>query len=887
VINEGSVRVLGELWRRLVVLVRWSAVARDLDDELRQHVDRRASRLIERGVAAADAGAMARRRFGNMTAIREEAMSVWSWRWLGQLTQDLRFGARMLRRDPTFAVSAVLTLGLATGATTAVFSIVSGLLLRPLPFPDPDRLIAVYGRNWSEDRGTTPDPVTGPVASLELEAMSASQSFAAVAGYAATTRHLEHADGVERIRVVMADRTLFDVMRVNPIVGRTFAADDPQGVAVLSERTWRTRFNADRTITAQTITIEGRVHAVIGVMPDSFEFPYYQTQSSVASMPSGGRTEAWVPLDPVRSSTDAQLRRGRVSVVARMAPGTRVEQAAAELTVIAGRVEAEYYRGTRTRATLRAVPLADDIVRPVRSSLWLLFAAVALVLAAACANVANLLLVRMLVRTREVVTRAALGAGRLRLVRQFLAESLLLAGLGGVVGMAIASGGTRALIAFYQGRLPRLHEVALDWRPFAFLLIACAIAAAVVGLAPAVAAARIDPFEVTRTGGGQATTGRQTRRVRDGLVILEVMVAFVLAVGAALIVREIGRLQAIPSGMAIDNAVVLHLTPRTTPADYHAIEERAAAVPGVQAAGFIQYVPLQNAGWMAGFEVRGRPPVAGERLVADLRYVTQGYFRAAGIPLVSGRGFASGDTAEAPRVVLVNQAFARRYFPGADPIGRELDRGTIIGIVGDVRSAELGRPAEPELYYTIDQNIATTDVGMSLVVRSAVPVESSLGRIRAAVTAVNPKLAIFNVKTLQQIVAESLWQLRLYRWLIGLFAIVAIALATIGLYAMIAYTAGSRTREFAIRRALGSASSNIVRLIVTRGLSLGALGVGGGVAAVLFLTWWLGDRTGGIRPDVVTCAMVAAFFIAVSGIAGIGPSMRAATVDPTTALRDG
>jgi predicted permease len=865
--------MIRELWRRVAVLAQWSAVSRDLDDEMRLHVERRRSQLIERGVAVDEARTIARRRFGNMTAIREDAMNVWGWRWLGQLAQDLGFGTRMIRRDPTFAISAILTLGLATGATTAVFSIVNGLLLQPLPFPDSDRLIAVNGRNWTEDRGNTPDAVTGPVASLEIEAIGASRSFEAVAGYAASTRHLETNGGVERIRVVMAERSFFDVMKVNAIVGRTFAADDPQGVAVLAERTWRSRFNADPGITSRTITIEGRVHAIIGVMPDSFDFPYYHTQSSVPNMSSGGRTEVWAPLEPLRSSSDAQqLRRGRVSVVARMRPGMSFEQAAAELSVIAGRVEAEHYRGTRTRSALRATPLNDDVVGSVRSSLWLLFAAVAIVLAAACANVANLLLARMLVRTREVVTRAALGAGRLRLVRQFLAESLLLSLLGGAVGVAIAAWGSRALIAFYQGRLPRLQDVALDWRTFAFLLIACAIAAGVVGLAPAIAAARIDPHEVTRSAGGHATTGRQARRVRDGLVIVEVMLAFVLAVGAALIMREIARLQAIPTGMAVDNAVVLHLTPRTTPADYHAIEARAAAVPGVQAAGFIQYVPLQNSGWMAGFEVRGRPVSNGERLTVD--------------PLVSGRGFVPADTADAPRVVLVNQAFARRYFPGEDPVGRELDRGTIVGVVGDVRSAELGKPAEPELYYTIDQNIATTDAGMSLVVRSAVPIEPLIDSIRSSVVAVNPRLAIFNIKTLRQIVTESLWQLRLYRWLIGVFAVVAIGLATIGLFAMIAYTAGSRMREFAIRRALGSAPSSIVGLIFTRGLTLGAFGVAGGIVAVLFLTWWLGDRTNGIRPDVATCAAVSMFFFAVTAVACVAPSLRAAAADPTIALRD-
>jgi len=820
-----------------------------------------------------------------MAATREDALSVWGWRWLGQLAQDLRFGGRTLRRDPTFAVSAILTLGLATGVTTAVFSLVSGLLLQPLPLPDPDRLIAIHGRHWGEDRGNIPDTVTGPVGSLELDAMAQNRSFDAFAAHAATTRHLEGSAGVERVRIVSADRSFFDVMRVNPIVGRTFLADDPQGVAVLSERAWRERFDADPQVAGRTITLDGRVHAVIGVMPDSFEFPYYRTQSSVASMPSGGRTEVWLPLEPLRSSQDAPLRRGRADVVARMKPGVSLEQASAELSVIAGRVQSEHYRGTATRSGLRAASLADEIVGPVRSSLWLLFAAVGLVLAAACANVANLLLARMLVRTREVVTRAALGAGRLRLVRQFLAESLLLSLMGGLVGVAIASWGIKALITFYRGRLPRLHEVALDWQAFAFLLLACAVAAGVVGLAPALMAARTNPQEVTRTAGGHATTGRRARRLRDGLVVLEVTLAFLLAVGAALVMREINRLQAIPSGMAVENVVVLHLTPRTTTADYHAIEARTAALPGVQAAGFIQYVPLQNAGWLAGFEVRGRPAPAGERLVVDLRYVTAGYFRAAGIPLVSGRGFDPGDTADAPRVVLVNQAFARRYFPGEDPVGRELDRGTIIGVVGDVRSAALGRPAEPELYYTVDQNVAMADSGLSLVVRTAVHPESLIVSIRSAVSDVNAKLAIFNIKTMQQIVEESLWQLRLYRWLIGVFAALAIGLAAIGLYAMIAYTAGSRAREFAIRRALGSGHWTIVKLIFERGLTLVAFGVSSGLLAVMITTWWLGDRSGGIRPDLVTCAAVSLFFIVIALIACIGPSSRAATVNPIAALR--
>ncbi len=628
-----------------------------------------------------------------MTRAREDRVAVGGL-WLGQLGQDLRFGVRTLLRDRVFAVSAILTLGLATGATTAVFSLVNGLLLRPLPFPAAERLVSIHGRNWSEDRGASPDPMTAPVGSLEIEALQHSRSFEAIAGYFASTRHLESSGGVERVRIVAADRAFFDVLNVGPIVGRTFRSDDPSSVAVISERAWRQRFGGDPRVVERTVTLDGVVFSIVGVMPESFEFPYYRANSSVASMPSDGRTEVWVPLPPLRAAAGGKPRGGRVEVVARLEPQTTLHQAGAELTVMAGQIEAEHYRGTPTRSGMRTTALVDDIIAPVQSSLWLLFAAVGLVLAAACANVASLLLARMLRRAREVVTRAALGASGLRLVRQFLAESLLLSLAGGVVGAVIASWGTEALLGFYRGRLPRLHEVSLDWQAFVFLLLACTVAAALVGMAPALAAARTNPHEATKTAGGHATMGRRTRLVRDGLVIVEVMLAFVLAVAVALVLREINRLHNVPTGMSVvENVVVLHLTPRTTPADYRAIEERVAALAGARAAGFIQFVPLQNSGWLATFQVRGRPASTAERLTTDLRYVTAGYFQAAGIPIVGGRNFTSGDTAGAPPVVLVNETFARRYFHNEDAVGRELNRGTIVGVVGDVRSAALGQRA--------------------------------------------------------------------------------------------------------------------------------------------------------------------------------------------------
>jgi putative ABC transport system permease protein len=881
-----ALKRLREIVRRLAMLFRTSSAARELDDELRLHVDLRQSQLMERGLAAEEARSRAHRQLGNMLAIREDALEVWGWQWLEHFGQDVRYGARALRRNPIFAAAAIVTLGLATGATTAIFSLVNGVLLRPLPFENPDRLVQVYGRNWAEDRGGTPDPMTAPVGSLELEsAMKEGTSFEGVAGYAATTRHLERASGLERVRAVASDLSFFSVLGADPILGRTFRPEDPPNVAVLSEATWRQRFDADPQVLGRAISLDGRVFTVTGVMSDDFEFPY-RTGSPMSSAPADARTQIWIPLDPLRPSPTSPLRQGRVSVVARLKPGVSIDQASAELSVIAARVEEQHYRGTPRRAGMRASALAEEVLGPVRPSLWMLVGAVGLVLATACANIANLLLARMLVRTREVVTRAALGAGRLRLVRQFLAESLLLSLAGGVVGGAIAWWGTDILVGFYAGRLPRIHEVSLDWQAFLFLLLACAAAAGLFGLAPALTAARLDAHEVTKESGGHATFGRRTRHVRDGLVMLEVALAFVLAVGAALVIREIIRLQNIQPGMATENVAVLHMTPGTTAADYYAIEARVAELPGVRGAGFIQFVPLQNSGWIGGFEVKGRPSDPSQRRSADLRYVTPGYFRAVGIPIRKGRAFSQSDTSDAPRVILVNEALSRRHFPDEDPVGRELDRGTIVGVVGDVRSAHLGRPAEPEIYYAAAQNIAMTpDAGMSLLVRTNDRPDRLIPAIRSTVLNVNPKLAIFNVRTMEQVLDDSLWQLNLYRSLIGVFAALALLLAAVGLYGMIAYTAGARTREFAIRVALGSGHGTLARLIFGRGLFLAASGVAAGLAGVLLLTWWFSDLIGDIRPDVSTCAAVALLLLTITACACVVPSRRAASVDPVAALR--
>jgi putative ABC transport system permease protein len=817
--------------------------------------------------------------------------------WLDELAQDVRFGARLFRKHPAFTATAIVTLALATGATTAIFSVVNGVLLRPLPLRDPDRLVQIYGRTWNDIPGvTTADPIAGPVGFAELEAYATeAPSFDGFSGYSLTTRHLYGPGEPQRLTGVQADARFFTVLGAEPIAGRTFRPGDPPDVAVISAALWRTAFNADPSIPGRTVTLDGRPATILGVMPDAFQFPY-GAGSMLTGALAEGRTDVWVPAPAQPPSRG----RGRVSVIARLEPGVPIDAATAELRVIATRVQA---RMPNVTLGVRAVALSDVVLGPVRRSLWLLFASVGLVLAAACANVANLLLARTATRMREVMTRAALGAGPIRLLRQFLAESLLLSMAAGAAGALVARWGLNLLVAAGSAKIPRAHEIALEWRAFAFLLVACLATAVLFGLAPALIAARVNAHAVTKTA-GHSTLGRGFGRLRDSLVVVEVALAFVLACGAAAVVAEVVRLRQVPTGMITERVRSLHLTPRAPARDYYAIEDRVAHLPGVAAAGFTQLVPLQNWGWEADFTIRGRPREG--RPIAGLRYVTPGYFRALGIPVLRGRPFTDQDTPDSLRVVIVNDALARKYFHGEDPVGRELDRGTIVGVIGDVRQAGLDRPVDPEIYYPAAQNVTmASDIGMSLVVRttggggesswrltdvfaptgSATRPDPLVDLIRAEVRDVNPSLAIFNVRDMEQVVADSLWELRLYRWLIGLFASLALVLSAIGLSGVISYAVTSRTREFAVRLALGSERSALARLVLRQGAQLAGAGLAAGAVTLCALVSAAGGLPEAIRPQPSHMVVTAALVFVIAALACALPAMRVAAVDPATALR--
>ncbi len=874
--------VLSTLGRRLRALLRSDQLERSLDEEMRLHMEMRRDRLEAAGLSPDDAREAARRRFGNPLRLREESIDAWGWRWLEQLGQDVRFAARTLRKSPGFTATVVLTLAMATGATTSIFGIVNGVLLRPLPFPDPDRLVQIHGRNFASDVGRpAPDAVNGPVGTIELAQYAAqSTTFAGFAAYDLGTRHLAGPAGPERLTAISADRTFFSVLGVEPIAGRTFRSDDPLDVVVISGQLWQRRFGSDASLVGSKVTLDGQPFTVIGVMPQRFQFPYGAASLLDGALPES-RTDVWVPSPPLAPLPNNVPRR-RERVTARLKPGVSVDAAAAELRVIAQRVEDEHYASVGQRVGVRVTPLAEEVIEPVRRSLWILLGAVGLVLAAACANVANLVLARMTGRAGEVVTRTALGAGTLRLIRQFLVEGLTVSLAGGMGGALMAMWGTNVLLTLGAAKIPRAHEVTLDWRVFALLLAACIAVAVVFGIVGAYAASRARGQLAKQSG--HATMGRTYAHVRDGLVIVEVSLAFVLAIGAAIVAREAIRLRSVPSGVVTENVLTLHLTPRAQAEDYYGIEQRVAALNGVRGAGLTQLVPLQNWGWNADFRVLGRPMAS--RALAGLRYVTPGYFRAMGIHLVRGREFNSHDDADAPRVIVVNEALVRRYLSNGDPIGVDLDRGTIVGVIGDVRQAGVDRPAEPEIFYPAAQNVTmASDIGMSLVVRTDGPPEAFVGQIRSAVREVNPRLAIFNVKTMNDVVADSMWELNLYRWLITMFATLALVLAALGLFGVMSYTVTARIREFAVRLALGSNPAGLGRLVLRRGAWLTALGLILGAFVTEQLLMAFGTLPIGGRPDLPIYVSVAALLLLLALAACLIPALRVASVNPVTALR--
>jgi putative ABC transport system permease protein len=772
--------------------------------------------------------------------------------WVESTIQDLRFTLRSWGKAPAFTMAAIATLAIGIGANTAIFSVVSGVLLRPLPFSDPRNLVQLYE---TQPRNSVQMGFDGPVVFQDFEQWRAqSRLLDGVITYSDSARNFQGTGEPAQVATVAAERGLFRFLGVTAPIGRTFDEGDPLNVAVASYGFWTGYLSGDRSAIGRNITLDGQPFTLIGVMPEGFQFPYGSSSQGL-----------WVPWEAPAELRSHPTRRLN-AVLARLTQGIGMEAARQELNAMES--------PSQGHRIVRIKRLKDVVSGSARESLLVLLGAVAMVLLVACVNVANLLLARTASRAREIATRAAVGADRLRLIRQFLTESLVLALGGGIAGLAIGVLGSRLLLRIAAAQIPRAGEIGLDWRVFVFLLAVCMTTGIGFGLAPAIAAARGVTSGLARRGVGSA--------LRDALVVVEVALAFVLLAGAGLLLRTFLNLQYTNPGLNAENVLTLHVV-LSRARESMAIEERVTQIPGVRAAGLISMLPLQDSGWNAGFTITGQPGIHE----TELRYVTPGYFRAMGVALRRGREFSPHDDPAAPRVILINEALARLYFPNEDPVGRATDRGVIIGVVGDVHQAALSVPAKPEIYYAVTQNFGQIHQhGSTLVVRGNGPPEPLVGAIRAVIREVTPSQALFRVATMQGVIEESLANPRLYAWLVGLFAAIGTLLALAGIYGVIAYLVTLRTREFGIRMALGADAGRMVRLVMSRGALLTALGLAMGIGGAAAMTRVLRGVLYGVEAtDSVTFGAVAALLAAVALGACLEPARRAARVDPSVALR--
>jgi predicted permease len=794
------------------------------------------------------------------------------------LLQDLRFALRSLLKRPAFTVVAILSLALGIGANTAIFSVINAVLLRPLPYVAPDHLVDLYE--------TAPNMEYGSVSPANFrDWQEQNHVFSGLTAYMNGDVNLQGVSNPERLSVEYASDNLFSLLGARPMLGRAFSAgDDRDGaphVAVLSEEAWRRRFGADPGVIGKTVNLSGDIYTIVGVMPASFRFPA-----------TVGR-DMWLPLQ-LHPQQYAQRGSHWLNVIGRLKPGVELSAADVQMHQIAARLAAQYSDQQKERSTA-SIPLRQDLTGSVRPALFVLLGAAGLVLLIACANVANLLLARASDRRREVAIRLALGAGRGRLIRQFLTESVLLALVGGVVGLALAYGGANTLLKLSGSSIPFSSDVGFDPIVFIFLLIIAVSTGVVFGLVPALQSTQVNLQSDLKEGGGKGSAGRGRQRFRNLLVVTEIALALVLLVGAGLLMRAFISLQSTDTGMVTQNVLTMHLSvPQTYDSTvathfYQPAIQRIRAIPGVRAVGVTSLLPLQASYYNGTVSIVGRPPDrVGEEPFAELRGVSPGYFAALGIPVVSGRNFSDQDRSGTEPVAIANRAFARRYFPNSNAIGERIritdsTSAPIVGVVADVRESELSRPPAPTLYWSFLQRPQND---MVLVISTTVAPTSITNAVRAAIHSIDANQPVYQVKTMDDVVAESVSNTRFSFWLLGTFAAIALALAAAGIYGVMSYVVTQRTREIGIRIALGAKHNAVTQLIVRHGMSLAIAGLAIGTVIALALTRVLASMLyGASATDPVTFTSVALLLGIVALVASYVPARRAAAVDPVIALR--
>ena len=799
------------------------------------------------------------------------------------ILKDIRYGIRSLAKHPAFTAIAVITLALGIGANTAIFSVVNAVLLKPLPFDDPDRLVWVWD--------TQPQLPTAPSALPDfLDWKEQNRSFDHLAAYQSGKMFLDAGDGITDSPVGLVTPELFSVFRVSPILGRTFTNEETLPgrfrVAVLSHSTWQNRFGSDPNVSGRTIQLNGGPYTIIGVMPAGFSYP--------------DRAELWrpLPIDP------AKLDRGPhyLHVVGRLKPGVTLAQAQADMSTIASRLS-EQYREKNAGHGVKLEPLANVVVGDIGSALYVLLGAVGFVLLIACANLANLMLARVGARQKEIAVRTALGASRLRIVRQLLIESIILAIGGGVIGLLLAFWAVSWIVSLSADTIPRVHEISIDPRVAGFTLLVSVVTGVLFGLAPAIQVSRPDLTDALKES-GRGTAGHRRNRLRSTLVVSEVALSLVLLVGAGLMIRSFAKLNQVDPGFQPAQVLTLGATLLRAkyPEDeqvaqmFSQILESAATAPGVVSAGAISDLPLTGSNISDSFTIEGRPPIAKEAEPStEYHIVTPRYFESMGIPLLSGRDVAPTDTRQSPNVVVINEVFARRHFAGENPLGHRLklqgqerDPLLIVGVVGNVRNLALDEQTTPEAYvpFLQDPLFPTYQRSMTIVARSKSDPQAIAGPLRAAVTSVDKSLPVYSLKPMTEHMRDSLARRRFSLILLSIFSSVALVLAAVGIYGVISYGVTQRTHEMGIRMALGAKPRDVLKLVVRQAMLLALGGVGVGLLASWALTRLMKGLLFSVSvTDPMTFVAIALLMTLTALLACLIPARRATKVDPLVALR--
>jgi putative ABC transport system permease protein len=807
------------------------------------------------------------------------------------LLQDLRYGIRLLLRRPIFTVVAIVVLALGIGANTAIFSMVNAVLLRSLPYDEPDRLVWLWNINRASN--VEKEPLSFP---NYTDWRNQNQSFEEMAAFTRWLPVLTNNDEPERIVACQASASFFPVLRAGAALGRTFTAEEDQPgknqVAVISHGLWKRHYGSDKEIVGKAITLNGVIHTVVGVMPEGFQHPTPDERKP---------PELWAPLGLDANKTH---RRGDfLGVIARLEPSVSIDEARAEMDTIAARLD-EQYPDANAGWRVTIIPLHERFTGDVRPAMLLLLGAVTFLLLIACANVANLLLVRSTARQKEIAIRRALGAARGRLVRQFLTESVVLAIAGGTLGTLLAMWGVNILVAFSPDNIPRVDQAGVDLRVLGFTLAISLLTGIIFGLVPALQSSNPDLNESLKEGGRGPADGAGGRRVRSLLMVFEIAMALVLLIGAGLMVKSFLRLQRVAPGFEpqrlLTTSFVLPRTKYKGGRDmltfYQQLIERVESLPSVEATALVSSVPLSGAVAVFNIEVVGMAPLpAGHIIGAQSQVVSPSYFRAMGIPLLKGRLFTEQDAENTPGVIVINDVMAERYWPGEDPIGKRISlisaqTGpwlTVIGVVGDVRQLALNSPPYPQMYQVYTQN---TPARLSLVVRTTSDPMSLVPSIRSQVFSLDRDQPLYNLQTMDQLLSYSVSGPRFNMLLISIFTGVALALAAVGVYGVVSYSVSNRAHEIGIRMAVGAQQRHILQMVIGQGFKLVLFGLVIGIVAALLLTFVLTRILSSVlynvsSTDPLTFISVSVMLAVVALAACYIPARRAAKLDPVAVLR--